>query len=690
MQKSGLLAKLVAGSMILATPVLAAAPEKAPAASAKAGPTYGSFGVDTPGMDKTVKPGDDFGQYVNGVYLKNLEIPADRASFGMFDRLRDLSQERTRGIVEAAAKAKGARKGTEEQKVGDFYASFMDEAAIEAKGLAPLKPQLDAIAAIADRTQLAKVMGTASRIGINTPVGTGPEQDLKDPSIYSVYVGQGGLGLPDRDYYLDTKNPKFAEIRAKYQTHIAAMLRLAGIANPEAKAKAIYDLEAKIASTHWTQVESRQIEKLYNPIPRAGLDAAYPGLDWTALLTAVGVNGQKQLIIANPSAIAGAAKLMASEPLDTWKDYLAFHTIKDAAPFLSKAIVAENFAFNGTVLSGQPEMQPRWKRGADFTTGALGEAVGKLYVKKYFPPEAKAQMDALVKNIIAAMDQRLANLAWMDPKTKAAARAKLAKFTPKIGYPEKWRDYSSLEIVRGDALGNAVRAAEFRFQRQLDKIGKPIDRSEWGMTPMTVNAYANPLWNEIVFPAAILQPPFFDPKADPAVNYGGIGAVIGHEISHHFDDQGRKFDMDGKLSDWWTSEDVKRFTTLTDKVVKQYGEYEPLKGCHVNGELTLGENIADLAGATVALDAYHKSLGGKAAKVVDGYTGDQRFFLGFGQIWRSRYRDANLLNRITTDPHTPGFLRPTVVRNLDAWYEAFGVKKDEKLYLAPADRIKVW
>ncbi|NTV73414.1 MAG: M13 family peptidase [Holophaga sp.] len=690
MQKSGLLAKLVAGSMILATPVLAAAPEKAPAAAAKAGPTFGAFGVDTPGMDKTVKPGDDFGQYVNGVYLKNLEIPADRASFGMFDKLRDLSQERTRGIVEAAAKAKGAKKGTEEQKVGDFYASFLDEAAIEAKGLTPLKPQLDAIAAIADRTQLAKVMGAASRIGINTPVGTGPEQDLKDPSIYSVYVGQGGLGLPDRDYYLDAKNPKFAEIRAKYQTHIAAMLRLAGLPNPEAKAKAIYDLEVKIASTHWTQVENRQIEKLYNPIPRAGLDAAYPGLDWTALLTAVGVNGQKQLIIANPSAIAGAAKLMASEPLDTWKDYLAFHTIKDAAPFLPKAFVAENFAFNGTVLSGQPEMQPRWKRGADFTTGALGEAVGKLYVKKYFPPEAKAQMDALVKNIIAAMDERLSNLTWMDPKTKAAARAKLAKFTPKIGYPEKWRDYSSLEIVRGDALGNAVRAAEFRFQRQLDKIGKPIDRSEWGMTPMTVNAYANPLWNEIVFPAAILQPPFFDPKADPAVNYGGIGAVIGHEISHHFDDQGRKFDMDGKLSEWWTPEDVKRFTALTEKVIKQYGEYEPLKGSHVNGELTLGENIADLAGSTVALDAYHKSLGGKPAKVVAGYTGDQRFFLGFGQIWRSRYRDANLLNRITTDPHTPGFLRPTVVRNLDAWYEAFGVKPGEKLYLAPADRIKVW
>ncbi len=683
MRRNGLMAHLVAGSLLLASPLAAAGP-------APTRPVYGAFGFDTAGMDRSTAPGDDFGRYASGAYIRNLAIPADRADSGMFALLRDRSQTQTRDIIEAQARRKDARPGSEARKVGDFYATFMDEAAIETKGLAPLKPTLDAIQAIGDRAQLAAYFGRATRQGMRMPLGLRIAQDMKHPDIMSVSVGQGGLGLPDRDYYLDTKNPKFAEIRAKYQTHIAAMLRLAGIANPEAKAKAIYDLEVKIATAHWTQVEQRQIEKLYNPVQRTAIDTTYPGLDWTALLKAVGVNDQKQLIIANPSAIAGAAKLLASEPLDTWKDYLAFHTLKDAAPFLTKALVAENFAFNGTVLSGQPEMQPRWKRGADFTTAALGEAVGKLYVKKYFPPEAKAQMDALVKNIIAAMDQRLANLAWMDPKTKAAARAKLAKFTPKIGYPEKWRDYSKLEVVRGDALGNAIRAAEFRFQRQLEKIGKPIDRSEWGMTPMTVNAYANPLWNEIVFPAAILQPPFFDPKADPAVNYGGIGAVIGHEISHHFDDQGRKFDMDGKLSDWWTSEDVKRFTALTEKVVKQYAEYEPLKGSHVNGELTLGENIADLAGVTVALDAYHKSLGGKPAKVVAGYTGDQRFFLGFGQVWRSRYRDANLLNRLTTDPHTPGFVRPTVVRNLDAWYEAFGVKAGEKLYLAPADRIKVW
>ena len=357
---------------------------------------------------------------------------------------------------------------------------------------------------------------------------------------------------------------------------------------------------------------------------------------------------------------------------------------------MPKAFVDENFAFSGTVLSGQPENQPRWKRGVDATTRSLGEAVGKLYVSKYFPPEAKAQADLLVKNIISAMDQRLANLTWMDPKTKTEARAKLAKFTPKIGYPNKWRDYSKLEVRRGDALGNALRAAAFDYQRELDKIGKPIDRTEWGMTPMTVNAYANPLWNEIVFPAAILQPPFFDPNADGAVNYGGIGVVIGHEISHHFDDQGRKFDKEGKLADWWTPEDVKRFTALTDQVVKQYAAYEPLPGTHVNGELTLGENMADLAGANVAFDAYHKSLEGKSAKVIDGFTGDQRFFLGFAQVWRIKYRDAALLQGVTTDPHTPGHLRPNVVRNLDAWYTTFEVQPGQKLYLAPEARIKVW
>lgn len=691
MPKNRLFATIVAGSLALAWPLGAQAASKKEASMPKpAKTTYGTFGFDAVGMDRSVAPGDDFGRYASGTYLKNLVIPADRSNYGMFTKLRDLSQDRTRTIVAAAAARKDAKPGSEEQKVGDFYGSFLDEATIEAKGLAPLKPRLDGLAAITDRAQLAKAIGTVSRFGVNVPVGAGPQQDLKNPDVYAVYVGQGGLGLPDRDYYLDTKNPKFAAIREKYATHIGTMLGLAGFDHAETRAKAILALETKLAGIQWSKVEERQIEKLYNPISREGLEAAYPGLDWTPFLTSIGVNGQKELVILHPSAIAGTAKLLAEEALDTWKDYLAFRLLSHAAPYLPKAFVNESFAFNGTVLSGQPELQPRWKRGVDATTGALGEAVGKLYVAKYFPPEAKRQADQLVKNIILAMDQRLAELTWMDPKTKVEARAKLAKFTPKIGYPSKWRDYSKLEVKRGDALGNAMRAEEFAFQRALDKIGKPIDRTEWAMTPMTVNAYANPFWNEIVFPAAILQPPFFDPNADPAVNYGGIGAVIGHEISHHFDDQGRKFDKEGKLADWWTAEDVKRFTALTDKVVKQYAAYEALPGSHVNGELTLGENMADLAGVNVAFDAYHKSLNGKPAKVLDGFTGDQRFFLGFAQVWRQKYRDESLLQQVTTNEHTPGFLRPTVVRNLDAWYTTFDVKPGQTLYLAPAERIKVW
>ena len=669
---------------------LAAKPAPHRAAAAPAKPQYGSFGFDTAGMDRSVTPGNDWGEFTNGTYLKTLTIPADRSNYGMFTKLRDLSQERTRTIVEAAAKQTDAVKGSEAQKVGDYYASFVDEATIEAKGLTPLAPRLAAITAISDRAQLAQALGEASRDGTETPIGVAAQQDLKNPEVYAVYVGQGGLGMPDRDYYLDTKNPKFAETRTKYKKYIVDMLTLANIPEAPAKAAAIYDLEEKIAKAHWTQVEQRQVEKLYNPVARTGIEGQYAGVAWTPLLTAAGVNSQAEIIVANPSAITGAAKLIASEPLDTWKAYLTFRTLDRWAPLLPKAFVATKFAFSGTALSGQPENQPRWKRGVDATSNALGEAAGKLYVAKYFPPASKAKADELVRNIIAAMDARLAALTWMDPKTKAEARAKLAVFTPKIGYPDKWRDYSKLEIVRGDALGNGMRSARFQYQREIDKIGKPIDRSEWEMTPMTVNAYANPLWNEIVFPAAILQAPFFDPNADPAVNYGGIGAVIGHEISHHFDDQGRKFDKRGTLSDWWTAEDVKRFTALTDKVVKQYAAYQPAPGLHVNGELTLGENMADLAGVNVAYDAYHKSLNGKTPAVIDGFTGDQRFFLGFAQVWRQKYRDAALLQQTTTDPHTAGFLRPNVVRNLDAWYAAFPSKPGEALYLAPEDRVKVW
>jgi putative endopeptidase len=652
-------------------------------------PTYGDFGVDTAGMDRSVTPGNDWGRFANGTYEDHLVIPADKATYGMFNVLRDLSQSRTRGIVEAAAAA-DAPAGSETRKIGDYYASFMDAAAIEAKGLTPLAPRLAAIAALPDRAALAAMFGDLDREDEEMPVTVRLRQDLKNPDVFSVYLGQGGLGMPDRDYYLDVKNPKFAEVRAKYQAYIAQLLDLAGVPDATAKARMVYDLEARLAAVQWSRVERRQVDKTYNPEATADLPRDFAGMPWTPFLTAAGVATQPRVIVSNPSAIAGTAKLIASEPLAAWQAYLTFHTLDRWAPLLPAKFVDANFAFRGTALSGTPVNQERWKRGVDYTTSDLGEAVGKLYVAKYFTPEAKAKADALVANIIAAMDARLAALTWMDPATKAQARAKLAVFTPKIGYPAKWRDYSAFDVVRGDALGNAVRGERFKYQRDLDKLGKPIDRSEWGMTPMTVNAYANPTWNEVVFPAAILQPPFFDPNADPAVNYGGIGAVIGHEISHHFDDQGRKYDKRGTLADWWTPQDIARFKVLTDKVVAQYGAYQPLPGLHVNGELTLGENMADLAGINVAYDAYHKSLGGKPAPVIDGMTGDQRFFLGFAQIWRQKYRDAALLQQTTTDPHTAGFLRPDVVRNLDAWYAAFDVKPGETLYLAPADRIKVW
>ena len=662
-----------------------AAGASAGAAATAAKPMLGAWGVDTAGMDKSAKPGDDFFDFVNGGWAKASEIPADRSSWGSFDELAELSRTRTRAIIEDAARTKGAT-GSNAQKVGDLYASFMDEAAIEARGTAPLKPWLDRIAAIRSTADLARYFGVAATVGIDAPVSLQVDQDLKDNTRYTVYVGQGGIGMPDRDYYLDAKH---AETAGKYRQHIANMLRLAGVADAEARAERIYDLEKKIATAHWTQVEQRQIDKLHNPMTPAEMAANMPGFDWAVFLGAADLAGQQQLVVAHPSALTGAAKLVQSEPLETWKDYLTFRTIASAAPLLPKAFVDENFAFNGKVLQGTPQMQDRWKRGVSLVNNSLGEAVGQLYVDRHFPPAAKAKMDELVRNLTRAMDARLANLKWMAPDTRAKARAKLAAFTPKIGYPDKWRDYSALEIRPGDALGNALRARQFEYKRQIGRLGGPVDRDEWGMSPQTVNAYANPLLNEIVFPAAILQPPFFDPNADDAVNYGGIGAVIGHEIVHHFDDQGRKFDMKGNLADWWTQADVDSFKTLTDQLVAQYGAYEPLPGTKLNGELTLGENIADLAGLTIAYDAYRMSLDGKPAPVVDGYTGEQRFFLGFGQVWRGRYRDAFLQQIVASDPHSPDFLRANVVRNFDPWYQAFEVK-DGALYLAPEKRIRIW
>jgi putative endopeptidase len=682
-------ASILVGAAALALSVSVSLPVLVQVQAAVAGkPQLGSFGYDAAGMDRSVTPGDDFYKFANGAWDRNTAIPADKSSWGGFGVLRDLSDQRTREVIQATAATKAA-PGSNAQKVGDYYASFMDEAGIEAKGLAPVKPQLDAIQALKSPAELARWMGDANRSGITVPVNVQVEQDLKNNTLYAVYLGQGGLGLPDRDYYLNDGNPKFVEARAKYRAHVAAMLTLAGIADADAKAARIYALEARIAKTHWTRAESRDYDKLYNPVATADLGAKMPGLDWAALLGAAGVTHQ-QVIAAQPSALTGTAALIASEPLSLWKEYLTYHTLSRAAPILPKAFVAEDFAFKGTVLAGTPQLKERWKRGVDLVGAGLGEAVGQIYVAKYFPPESKAKSEQLVKNLIAAMDLRLQRLEWMAPQTKVQARAKLAAFTYKIGYPDTWRDYSRLEIRPGDAYGNFVRATRFEYQRNLDKIGKPVDRGEWGMTPQTVNAYANPLMNEIVFPAAILQPPFFDPNADDAVNYGGIGAVIGHEISHHFDDQGRKFDKNGNLADWWTPQDVQWFKTYTDRVVAQYAAYEPLPGKKVNGELTLGENMADLAGLNIAYDAYKISLGGKPAPVIDGYTGDQRFFLGFGQVWRNKMREPFLLQILTTDPHTPGHWRPYVVRNMDAWYTAFDVKPGQAYYLAPDQRIKVW
>ncbi|MGI8704881.1 MAG: M13 family metallopeptidase [Sphingomicrobium sp.] len=672
-------------------PPPAQAAEAAPAPVAPdAKPEIGTFGFDTAGMDRSTAPGEDWVQFANGTYLRTLEIPSDRASYGMFNRLDELSRERTRVIIEEAARAQ-APVGTNARKVGDFYNAFMDEAAIEARGAAPLVEDLAPFRDAADKADFARALGESLD-------GFGPSlfpfyinQDAKAPDRYIPIFNQSGLGMPDRDYYL-SDDPKLVDARTKYLTHVANMLILAGVPAGQAsrKARNIFDLEKKFAQVHWTRVESRDDDKTYNKWTASDFASKAPGFDWDTYLTAAGLGAQQEFIISQPSAFAGMAKAIASTSLQTLKDWAVLHTARDAAGVLPKAFTEEQFDFNGRILSGTPELEPRWKRGVNAVNAGIGEAVGELYVAKHFPPETKAESDRLVRNLIAAMDTRLANLPWMTPETKARARAKLASFRPKIGYPDKWIDYSALTFEPGDAYGNVERAVAFEYRRNLDKLGKPVDRDEWFMTPMTVNAYANPTMNEIVFPAAILQPPFFDPNADDALNYGGIGAVIGHEISHHFDDQGRKYDASGRLTDWWTPADVKAFEAYATQLADQYSLYEPLPGAFIQGRLALGENIADLAGLLVAYDAYRLSLGSQEAPVIEGLTGNQRFFLGHAQIWRTKYRDEALKRQLVTGPHSPGHFRPYVVRNLDPWYTAFDVQPGQKMYLAPAQRVPVW
>ncbi|MCU6452668.1 M13 family metallopeptidase [Sphingomonas sp. A2-49] len=649
-----------------------------PAARAAGKPELGSYGFDTAGMDRSVAPGDDFYGYANGTWAKTTAIPADRPSFGAFDVLADRSRDRTRGILEAASRTSGS-------KIGTAYATYLDTATIEKKGLAPIKPWLGEIRR-ATRADYPALIARAARQGVGTPFGTGVGQDAKNPEVYIVGVRQSGLGLPDRDYYLEAKN---AKEKAGYEAHVAAMFTLAGEADAAARAKALVDFETRIAQVSWSRIDSRDASKTYNKTSVADLMRQAPGFDFATYLKALGTPVDT-LNVSQPSAITGIAALIAAAPIGVLQDQLLIRSLDTYADVLPAAFDREQFAFYGTMLSGTPEQEERWKRAVAFTSGALSDEVSKPYVSQYFPPETKAAADQLVKNVLAAMGTRIDRLDWMAPETKVKAHAKLAAFTPKIGYPDRWRDYSALKIVAGDAFGNERRAAEWRYAYNVGHLGKPLQRWEWGMTPMTVNAYANFGMVEIVFPAAILQPPFFDPAADPAVNYGGIGAVIGHELSHHFDDQGSKYDAKGQLTDWWTPQDVSRFKALTAKLVAEYDAYEPLPGLHVKGALTLGENTADLAGLSVAYDAYRKALGGREAPVIDGMTGDQRFYLGWAQVWRRNYREANLKQRLMTDPHSPSQQRTWVVRNLDPWYAAFKPAPSGRLVLAPEQRVRIW
>ena len=685
MKRSTLLALASAGALataIAGTGFAKTAPKPATKAVSSAKPYIGSYGLDTDGMDKATAPGDDFVKFAGGGWEAKTEIPADKASWGAFNALADRSLDQTHTILEAAAKTSGS-------KIGDFYASFMDEAAVNAKGIAPIKPWIAEIQAASDKTALAVEMAKLERQGVGGLFRGGVQQDDKAPENYIFGFSQGGIGLPDRDYYLKD-DPKLADTRAKYQAYQAQMLGLAGVENPTARAAAVYAFEKSLATAHWDRIKSRDSDLTYNKWATADFAAKAPGFPWHAYFKTVGTTGQTSYLVGMPSAVTGEAQAFADAPVQVLQDFMTLKILRSYAGYLSKPINDANFAFYGTVLSGAPQQPVRWKRGVGTVGGALGEEVGKSYVAQYFPPATKAAADQLVKNIIAAMSTRLDNLTWMAPETKVKAHAKLAAFTPKIGYPSKWRDYSALTVKRDDLVGNVAAANAFEYARDLAKLGQPIDRTEWGMTPMTVNAYANPPMNEIVFPAAILQAPFFDAKADPAINYGGIGVVIGHELSHHFDDQGRKYDPTGKLADWWTAEDVKRFTAMTDQLVKQYDAYEPLPGLHIKGGLTLGENMADLAGLALAYDAYHRSLGGKPAPVIGGLTGDQRFYLGYAQVWRIKFREPALRSQVISNEHSPGPFRTAEVRNVDNWYKAFGVKPGDKLYLAPADRVKVW
>lgn len=666
--------------------LLACSPEQGKESETAAPKPALSAGIERTNADPSVAAQDDFYRHVNGQWLAKTEIPADKSNYGSFGILADAAEMQLRAIIEEAA-AQPAKAGTEAQKVGDFFKSYMNTQKLEELGMAPIQPWLAEIDALDSKDALVIWFGKAARAGIKTPVVTFINQDKRDATRYAVYTYQSGLGLPDRDYYFK-EDDKSAGLRDAYKSHIGA---LSALANLEVDAEAIYAIEAALAKGHWARVDNRDPVKTYNKMPLAELSTLSDKVNWASWTQALGIDKEADIIVYQPSYLTAFGDALDQYALADWKAYAKWRLLSGAAPLLSQRFDDAHFDFYSKTLRGVEAQQARWKRAVQFTDDVIGEAVGKIYVEKHFPKEAKARMEQLVKNLLVAFGQGIDDLEWMSPDTKVAAREKLSKFTYKIGYPDKWRDYSSLTIRPDDLFGNAERASVYEYERNLAKLGQPIDKTEWHMTPQTVNAYYNPVANEIVFPAAILQPPFFNMAADDAVNYGGIGAVIGHEIGHGFDDSGSQYDGDGNLRNWWTDTDREEFDKRTRALVEQYNAFEPLPGQFVNGKFTLGENIGDLGGLTIAHKAYQLSLKGQPAPVIDGLTGDQRFFMGWAQVWARKYRDEELSQRLITDPHAPSEFRVNgIVRNMTEFYGAFEVEPEHKLYLAPDQRVKIW
>ena len=654
-----------------------------------------SSGLELQWLDKSVRPQDDFFQFMSGKWLATVEIPADRARFGSFDQLRDLSEQRSFDIIQNLATDSQLQAGSNQKKIADLYNSFMDETRAESLDIQPLQGEFARIDSLNNKAEMPALMAHLAKRGVALPLQAGINQDARDSSVYAVYLSQGGLGLPDRDYYLKEDDAKLKGFRAAYIKHIASMLSMAKVSSEDSSEKTALDimaLETAIAKIQWSKVENRNPVKTYNKTEIAKLAELLPNFDWNAYFASAGSKDKMNyVIVRQPGYLTGLSQIITETPLATWQAYFKWQILNAYAPFLSKRFVDQDFAFSSVTLRGIPTNQARWKRGVARIEEGMSEALGQLYVEKHFPPEYKAKMQALVSNLMLAYQQSIQTLSWMGDDTKKEALAKLAKFTPKIGYPDQWRDYTKLEIAKDDLVGNIMRGRELEYQRQLAKLGKPVSRQEWGMSPQTVNAYYNSRQNEIVFPAAILQPPFFNAKADDAVNYGGIGAVIGHEISHGFDDSGSQSDGDGNLRDWWSKEDKANFGKLTSALVAQYSAYSPLPGYQLNGALTLGENIADNSGLAIAYKAYQISLGGKAAPVIDTYTGNQRLFMGWGQVWRGKAREAEAIRLIATDPHSPAMFRGNgPLTNLPEFYSAFGVKPGDKMYVAPGQRTTIW